>query len=87
MCSGCSPRSTRSQQARTAADDNLSRRQTQRVAGARQRDKKEAAYRVEFEQAVLAWLDFASEHMAVAGDIARNAVDRATVVGSGVEGQ
>jgi hypothetical protein len=73
--------------ARSAAEDTLARRQTQRVSGARQRDKKEAAYRIEFEQAVLRWLDFASEHAAVAADIARNAVDRAAVVGSGRVGR
>ena len=45
------------------------------------------AYRAEFEQAVLGWLAFASEHDAVAHDIAAHAAERAAVVGSGRVGR
>jgi hypothetical protein len=73
--------------ARAAANATAAQRETQRAAGARQRDRSEAAYRAEFEQAVLQWLDFAPEHETVASDIAANAVERAAVVGSGRVGR
>jgi len=73
--------------ARAAADATAAQRKTQRAAGARQRDRSEAVYRAEFEQAVLRWLDFAPEHETVAADIAANAVERAAVVGSGRVGR
>jgi hypothetical protein len=73
--------------ARVAADATVARRETQRAAGARQRERNEAAYRAEFEEAVLRWLDFAPEHEAVARDIAGNAVERAAAVGSGRVGR
>jgi hypothetical protein len=73
--------------ARVAAAATVSKRETQRVAGARQRARSEAVYRAEFEQAVLRWLDFAPEHNAVAHDIAAHAVERAAVVGSGRVGR
>ena len=73
--------------ARAAADATAAQRKTQRAAGARQRDRTEVAYRAEFKQAVLRWLDFAPDHEAVASDIADSAVERAAVVGSGRVGR
>ncbi len=70
-----------------AAEATLTKRETQRSAGAQQRAKHEAAYREEFEQAVLRWLGFAPDHAAVAHEIASHAVERAAVVGSGRVGR
>ena len=79
--------STAIDEAQAAADATAAKRETQRAAGARQRDRTEAAYRAEFKQAVLRWLDFAPDHEAVASDIADSAVERAAVVGSGRVGR
>jgi hypothetical protein len=73
--------------ARVAATVTASRRETQRESSSRQRDQAEAAYRGEFEAAVLRWLAFAPEHQLIADEIARGAVDRAAVVGSGRVGR
>ncbi len=73
--------------AQAAADATAARREIERVASTRQRDKNEAAYRTEFEAAVMHRLRFSPAHAAVAGDIARGAVDRAAVVGSGHVGR
>jgi hypothetical protein len=73
--------------ARIEADTTATQRERGRVAGARQRVKNEAAYRAEFEDAVIRWLEFSSEHAALACQIARGAVDRAAVVGSGRVGR
>jgi hypothetical protein len=73
--------------ARAAADATASRRELARAAGARQRDKNEAAYRVEFEAAVMRWLGFSPEHAALAREIAQGAANRAAVVGSGRVGR
>ena len=74
-------------QARTDADGTAERRARQRVVGARSRDKAEDAYREEFKAAVLAWLDFASEHAALAEEIANATAKRAVVVRSGRVGR
>jgi Uncharacterized conserved protein (DUF2293) len=73
--------------AHTAADATAARREIERVASTRQRAKNEAAYRTEFEDAVMQWLRFSPANAAVASDIAHGAVDRAAVVGSGRVGR
>ena len=73
--------------ARIEADTTASRRDRERVASTRQRDKNEARYRAEFTDAVMRWLNFSSEHAAIASEIARGAADRAAVVGSGRVGR
>ena len=73
--------------ARAEADQTTERRARQREVNARHRDKAEMAYRSEFGAAVLAWLNFAPEHAALAAEIASAAADRAVVVGSGRVGR
>ena len=73
--------------AREAAAVTAARRETQRESSSRQRERAEAAYRAEFEEAVLRWLAFAPQHHVIADEIARGAVDRAAVVGSGRVGR
>ena len=73
--------------AQIEAATTASRRDRERVASTRQRDKNEARYRAEFEDAVMQWLSFSSEHAAMARTIAQGAVDRAAVVGSGRVGR
>lgn len=73
--------------AQVEAEATASRRDRGRAAGTRQRDKNEARYRAEFEDAVMQWLNFSSEHAAMAREIAHGAVDRAAVVGSGRVGR
>jgi hypothetical protein len=75
------------ERARAEAEQTTARRARQREANARHRDKAEDAYRGEFAAAVVAWLDFAPEHAAVAEQIATAAADRAVVVGSGRVGR
>lgn len=73
--------------AQIEAVTTASRREHERVAGTRQRNKSEATYRDEFEDAVMQWLNFSSEHATMASEIARGAADRAAVVGSGRVGR
>ena len=73
--------------ARAAAVVTASRRETKRESSGRQRERAETAYRAEFEDAVLRWLAFAPQHQVIADEIARGAVDRAAVVGSGRVGR
>ena len=73
--------------AQAAADATAARREIERVASTRQRDKNETAYRTKFEEAVIQWLRFSPAHAAVASDIAHGAADRAAVVGSGRVGR
>jgi hypothetical protein len=73
--------------ARADAEQSTARRARQREVNARHRDKVEEAYRVEFAAAVLAWLEFAPEHAALAEQIATATADRAVVVGSGRVGR
>ena len=74
-------------EAREAAAVTAARRANQRQSSGRQRDRAETAYRAEFEEAVLRWLAFAPQHQVIAEEIARRAVDRAAVVGSGRVGR
>jgi hypothetical protein len=69
------------------AERTTAQRARQREVNARHRDKVEDSYRGEFAAAVLAWLDFTSEHAALAERIAAAAADRAAVVGSGRVGR
>ena len=73
--------------ARARAAETAEQRAGQRAAGARHRAGAEAAYRTEFEAAVVAWLDFAPRHRRLAEEIARGAAERAVVVGSGRVGR
>jgi hypothetical protein len=73
--------------AQAAADATAARRAIERQASARQRDKSEAVYRAEFEDAVIQWLRFAPAHAALASEIAQGAADRAVEVGSGRVGR
>jgi hypothetical protein len=73
--------------ARAAAEATVERRAAQRVTGAKQRERSEAAYRTEFVDAVVAWLCFAPEHRALADEIAVGAAEQAAVVGSGRVGR
>jgi hypothetical protein len=74
-------------QARADAEVTAQRRARQRVVSARSRDKAEEAYRQEFRAGVLAWLEFAPEHAALAEEIADATAERAVVVGSGRVGR
>jgi hypothetical protein len=58
-----------------------------REANARHRDKMEDAYRAEFTEVIVAWLNFAPEYAELATKIATAAADRAVVVGSGRVGR
>lgn len=73
--------------ARAAAVVTAARRETKRESSGRQRERAETVYRAEFEEAVLRWLAFAPHHQVIADEIARGAVDRAAVVGSGRVGR
>jgi hypothetical protein len=73
--------------AKAAADATAARREIERQAGARQRDKNESVYRAEFEDAVIRWLSFAPADVALAREIACGATERAAVVGSGRVGR
>lgn len=73
--------------AREAAAVTAARRETQRESSSRQRERAETVYRAEFEEAVLRWLAFAPQHQEIADEIARGAVDRASLVGSGRVGR
>jgi hypothetical protein len=73
--------------ARADPERSTARRARQRELNTRHRDKVEDAYRSEFAAAVQAWLDFTSEHSALAEEIATAAAERAVVVGSGRVGR
>jgi hypothetical protein len=74
-------------QARADAEATTQRRAHQRVLTTRSRDKAEAAYREEFRAGVVAWLEFAPAHSALAEEIAEATAARAVVVGSGRVGR
>ncbi len=73
--------------AEAEASATAEERSKRREQGARSRAKREAAYRDEFEEAVLRFLAFAPEHADLAGGIAREAADRSVEVGSGRVGR
>ncbi len=74
-----------SAQAEAAATED--QRAQQRVYGARSRERQEAAYRSEFEDAVRRFLAFAPNHRALADEIAEAAARHAGEVGSGRVGR
>jgi hypothetical protein len=62
-------------------------RAQQRVHAARSREKQEAGYRVELEDAIRRFLAFTPDHRALADEIAEAAARRAAEVGSGRVGR
>lgn len=75
------------ERARAAAEQTSAARARAREQGARQRARGEATYRDQLFAAVLKYLDFAPEHAELAAQIAKDAADRASVVGSGRVGR
>jgi hypothetical protein len=73
--------------ARAAAEQTEEVRAVSRRAGARQRERREDRYRNELRAAIVAYLDFADEHAALADEIAAAAATRASEVGSGRVGR
>ena len=73
--------------ARAAAERTEQARAISRLAGARQRERREDGYRNELRAAIVEYLDFVDEHAAVAGEIADVAATRASEVGSGRVGR
>ena len=53
------------------------------AAGRAYRERKQAQYEVDFEQTLLAWLNFAPRYHAIAQKLAKRVTSFATVVGSG----
>jgi hypothetical protein len=75
------------EQAQALAEVTVEARGKRRVQSARQRDRREAAYREEFVTAVRGWLDFTDEFDQLAQEIAQGAAERAAVVSSGRVGR
>jgi hypothetical protein len=73
--------------AQQAAADTEAARAVRREAGARSRERQEARYKDELTAAIVTYLDFAPAHEALAETIAREAAQRAAVVGSGRVGR
>jgi hypothetical protein len=73
--------------ARAAAEQTEQARAVSRLAGARQRERREDRYRSELHAAIVTYLDFADEHAPLAGEIADAAATRASEVGSGRVGR
>jgi len=73
--------------AHKAAVESADQRAAAREASARHRERVEAGYQVELHDAVVRWLDFASEHHDLASRVADGAAAQATVVGSGRVGR
>lgn len=73
--------------ARVKAEQTQEARARQRAESARNRARAEERYREELEAAIVTFLAFAPEHAALAREIAREAVARAAVVGSGRVGR
>lgn len=69
------------------AEETEEVRGRRRAASARARERAEERYRRQLEQAILAYLDFAPEHSALAEEIAWGAAARAVEVGSGRVGR
>jgi hypothetical protein len=73
--------------AEQAAADTATARALRREAGARSRERQEARYQGELTQAIVAYLAFTPAHQTLAESIAREAAERAAVVGSGRVGR
>lgn len=80
------PESTITSAERSAADTETARA-LRRDAGARSRERQEARYQQELTVAIVEYLAFAPEHQTLAEAIAREAAERAAVVGSGRVGR
>ena len=74
-------------QAKAMAAETKPSRAAQRVVGKRTRARAEERYRDALEKAVLSFLAFAPRHASLAQEIAREAVAKATPVGSGCVGR
>lgn len=68
--------------AQRLAEETRVQREAKRAVSRAQREKQEAKYRQQFEEAVYEYLGFAPKHEKLARDIARAAAERATQVGS-----
>jgi hypothetical protein len=79
--------STVIEEAATRAAKTATERANRREASAQHRAQAEERYRGQLAAAILAFLDFAPEHAALAKTIAENASERAAVVGSGRVGR
>lgn len=73
--------------AQQAAADTAAARAVRREAGVRSRERRQARYQDELTSAIVAYLAFAPAHHALAESIARDAAQRAAVVGSGRVGR
>jgi hypothetical protein len=73
--------------AREQAAESATVRSARRTQGAAYRARKEDAYRLELSEAIVAFLDFAPAHAALARTIADDAAQRAGEVGSGRVGR
>lgn len=80
------PQTTISAVQQAAADTEVARA-VRREAGARSRERREARYQDELTTAIVAYLAFEPAHHALAESIARDAAQRAAVVGSGRVGR
>ncbi len=54
-----------------------------RASALKQRNKKQATYETEFQEAILQWLNFHPRHKALANDMAQQIAAHATPIGSG----
>jgi len=75
------------QSAEQAAADTATARALRREAGARSRQRQEARYQDELTKAIVAYLAFAPTYQTLAQTIARQAAERAALVGSGRVGR
>ncbi len=73
--------------AEQAAADTEAARALRREAGGRSRERQEARYRQELAEAIVDFLAFEPAHQELAERIARDAAERAAVVGSGRVGR
>jgi hypothetical protein len=74
-------------EAQSAAEQSATTRANKRVANARGRAVHEERYRDDFASAVVAFLDFAPAHAALAQEIAAGVAAHATVISSGRVGR
>lgn len=73
--------------ANVRAQETADKRAAARTVNTRSRARREERYETEFREAVLAFLDFAPEHAALADQIATVSAAHAAVVGSGRVGR
>lgn len=68
--------------AQKLAEETRTQREVRRLISRAQREKQEAKYREQFEEAVYEYLDFVPKHEQLARDIAKVVAEHATQVGS-----